>query len=391
MILPLLIVIIFILFSIKKPVYGLAFLICSLSINSNLLFGTDTTFLIKVLFLLSSILCVFRYGLKKDYIKLFVVVCAFFVIAQINATYTSNYNFMNAVQSMLSIVLGLTLVSIAFKNDDREFFLKTLSALPYMSIILGLYGLHSLNFSGRYGAGNTATNLSFIAAISCISLLTLYNESKENKYMTLSFFSLALCFLTLTRGGILFCLVVLLPHFINIVRKLKRRQIAILGVLLIVATAVIANVGPALLARMYGSSGELNTSGRIEAWTYILGLNKQFWFGEGIGKLITLTLVGVYIDHFNAAHNEFVRFYYESGILGVILLVLFFKSIFKDFIKNNRLSRFQNLTIVLAFMIYSFVDNTISNYVFFVPFMLYLNAVCLNNDSKKVIFKCRKH
>ena len=391
MILPLLIVIIFILLCIKKPIYGLAFLVCNLSINTNLLFGTDTTFLIKVLLLLSSILCIFRYGFKKDYIKLFVVGFAFFAIAQINATYTSNYNFMNAVQSAISIVLGLILTSIAFKNDDREFLLKTLSLLPYMSIILGLYGFHSLTFTGRYGAGNTATNLAFITAISCISFLTLYNESKKNKYMTLSFFSLVLCFLTLTRGGILFCLVVLFPHFANIIRKLKRRQIAIIGVLLIIAVAVIANVGPALIARMHGSSGTLNASGRIEAWTFILSQNRQFWFGEGIGKLNTLTLVGAYIDHFNAAHNEFVRFYYESGFLGLILLVVIFGNIFKEFIENNRLSKIQGFAIVFAFIVYSFVDNTISNHVFFILFMLYLNAASLNENSRKVRFKWRKN
>ena len=390
MILSLLIVIIFILLSIKKPVYGLAFLISNLSIDTYLLFGVDTAFLVKALLLLSSILCCYRYGFKRNYIKIFLAACAFFAMSQISATYTSNYNFMNAVQSMLSIVLGLILTSITFKNDDKKIFLKTLSLLPYMSIILGMYGLHSLSFSGRYGAGTSTTNLSFIAAISCISLLALYNESKENKYMTMSFLSLALCFLTLTRGGILFCLVVLSPHFISIIRKLKRRQIAILAVLLIIAAMVIANVGPALLARMHGSSGTLNASGRIEAWAFILSQNRQFWFGEGIGKLNTLTLVGAYIDHFNAAHNEFVRFYYESGFLGLILLIVVFGNIFKEFIENNKLSKIQSLAIVLAFIIYALVDNIISNNIFFVPFMLYLNAACLNENSRKVMLKWRR-
>lgn len=389
MILTLVILLIFLLSTMKRPVYGLSFLIGILSISTDLLFDINTTFIVKIMLLLSSVWCVFKYGFKKCQLKILTLSICLFLVSQLFATYTSNYSFMDAAQSMMSIMIGLILSAVTFKNEDRIFLLKVIGALPYLSIILGLYGLHSLTFSGRYGAGTTSTNLSFIATVSCVCLLTLYNEYKKNKYIVFSFISFAICLLTVTRGGILFCIIVLLPHLVDIAKKLKKSQMAILAISLFISVVAIANVWQGLLARMFGngSSGTLNASGRIEAWAYIIGLNTRFWFGEGIGKLYTLTLVGKYIDHFNAAHNEFVRFYYESGAIGIVLLIVIYYYIFKVFANSNKLSKFQNFMIILAFMIYSFVDNTISNYVFFVPFMLYLNVASSNDKLKKVIFK----
>ena len=384
MILSLIILLIFIFLTLKKPIYGLTFLIVTLSISMSLLFGIDTNFIVKVLLFMSSIICAYKYGLKKNYLKIFAIAICLFVLSQIFALYTSEYSFFDALQSMMSIMIGLILRSISFKNDDRMLLLKIISALPYLSIILGLYGFRSLIFSGRYGAGTTSTNLSFLCAVSVVASLTLYNELNKNKYIIISFGSFAICFLTLTRGGMLFCTLVLLPFIINTVKRIKTNQAFILGISFITILFIIINNWNSLILRMYTSTGALNTSGRIEAWSYIVGLNTRIWVGEGIGKLFTLTLAGRYIDHFNAAHNEFIRFYYESGVIGVGLLFIIFRYIFKEFINSNNFSRTQNIMILVAFGLYSFVDNTISNYVFFVPFMLYMNAACLNESSRRV-------
>lgn len=390
MILISIILFIFIICSIRKPTYGLAFLIATLSVSGEVLFGTDISLIIKILFFVSSLLCMLFYGIKIKYLRLYGYLLCFIVLSQLFASYGPNYTVINVVRAFVSLMIGILLLSIDFTEKDKFFFLKLLSLFPYLSIVLGLYGFHSLSFNGRYGAGTTSTNLSFLCAVSLIAALTLYNETKENKYLVSSSASFVICFLTLTRGGILFCILALLPFVIKILKKLKTNQVLILVMIFVIAIFVIIKNWQSLASRMYSNTGELNTSGRLEAWIYIIGLNTKKWVGSGIGKLNTLTLVGRYIDHFNAAHNEYVRFYYESGITGLFVLLTIFKNAFTNFFYGNNLSKFQNMMILLAFMIYSFVDNTISNHIFFIPFMLYLNVACLDENSKRMVFKWRR-
>lgn len=373
-----------------KSTYGLAFLIVTLSVNTTLLFGIDVNFIIKILFFVSALWNFCKYGIRKDNIKLFGYSIGILMFSQILASYTINYSLIVAVQAMMSIIIGIILVSVEFKADDRIFLLKVISGLPYFSIIFGMYSFRSLAFGGRYSAGTTPTNLAFLCAVSVVSLVSLYNRMKRNRYIILAIFSFVICFFTLTRGGILFCTIILLPCFADFIKKLKKSQFVALSICLIVIIVAIINNWQQLIQRMYTDTGEINSSGRLAAWNYILSLNKKIWVGEGFGKLFTLTFRGRYIDHFNAAHNEFVRFYYEAGILGCVLLLIMFIKIFKNYINGNALNKTQTIMIIIAFIIYSLVDNTISNYVFFIPFMLYLNTACLIGNCRRIIVKWRK-
>ena len=371
----------------KNKINGLIVLLFTFVINFKTLFHVDIETEIKIIFLFLSFYYMIIYGIKrKCFSWLYLIFSTIVLCSLYKADYTSSYNSWSAIKSSMSFYLGANLFLINFKEKEKEKIIKTLIFLPIISALLGpiVYGSGVFNSASRFKGGNTVTNLAFMCVVSIIACVYGYNKSRNDKYIKIAFMNTAICLLTLTRGGILSCLIMLLPFTINYLKKVTKKKLFFISISLVAVSIVIALVGSKLFGRMY-TSGVLNSSGRFEAWEYIVNLNGNRLFGEGYGKLTTLTLVGKYIDHFNAAHNEIVRSYYETGIVGTCGLVFTFVGLFTYMFKNKTVPTKYLICIILLFSLYSLVDNTISNYVFWLPFMLIINVYCDNNNNMKYL------
>jgi teichuronic acid biosynthesis protein TuaE len=109
-----------------------------------------------------------------------------------------------------------------------------------------------------------------------------------------------------------------------------------------------------------------NFSGRSVAWEYFINAAPDFnLFGAGLGAV---TRVTTYVNEFNlnafiTPHNEYIRFWFDLGWVGSIclffILAFIVLSIFSYVDKKYKIFCFLFL---VSFLIYSFVDNTLSTY-----------------------------
>lgn len=367
-----------------KRLYALIFMLCVLTIDFDAAFMLDIETQIKIIFLAISIIYMITYGIRKEYIKTYIIFITILILSLSVAHFTSDYSLTGALKSSMSFFLGLNFICTDFKENQQIKIEKCLMLLPIISLLIGVISGSFIIAKGRIGGASGATNLAFLTVNSIIAAIGLYMKFKDNKYISYCFASFAICFLTLTRGGILASGIVIMSILPFFFRKITSRKVGLIIVTICIGIAALFYSWDKLISRMY-SDGDINTSGRSVAWEYIISLNDNPLRGQGYGKLTTMRFTGAYIDHFSAAHNEFVRSYFETGLIGMGLLIIIFFIIFKSVFKNKIINGTQFLCIALAFTLYSFTDNTISNYIFWIPFMLNLNML-----YKKTIFQLNR-
>ena len=132
-----------------------------------------------------------------------------------------------------------------------------------------------------------------------------------------------------------------------------------------------------IILRSISGGGGLNTSGRFEAWSYYLNAGKSNRvFGLGLGAIKIIEGVDVN-NSFTAAHNEYLRFFVETGAVGFLLIFISFITVFYKLLKNNILKnkKFLLMALIVAFVVFSATDNTISAVQFWVPFCWYLGLI----------------
>ncbi|MEK0290648.1 O-antigen ligase family protein [Caldifermentibacillus hisashii] len=378
--------------SVVNPKKLLLVSISSLVVSMDRIFPVfDFMFFQKILILYSCLLCIFRYGWKrvtKISILLLVVLLA---ISLTLIPKTGNYSNIDLITSFTSILLGILVFFIKWNKDESLGVLRLLSKLPLISLGIGLIftfiGIHPIinPISNRLQGATISTHFVMASTIALVASLTLYyiDSTKTNRYMVLLNYILSLA--TLSRGGIIFSTIILLPYiFINIVNGLKSNMKFLKRVyILILLIPILIYFGLNIFERSF-SNGELNTSNRVQAWEILLKLSEDSrLIGLGIGYIKTIEDPEIADRGFNAAHNEYIRLLVESGWVGIILI---FCSLFSYMSKipNDNIANKKSLIILfyIGFMIYSFTDNTISAVQFWVPFNLYLGIVY--NKGNKV-------
>jgi O-antigen ligase len=74
-------------------------------------------------------------------------------------------------------------------------------------------------------------------------------------------------------------------------------------------------------------------------------------------------------------HNEYIRFYYDGGIIGAVLLFAAILYVFRNVIRETAKElRLYIVALMIGFLIYSISDNTLSTLQFILPFCIYLNV-----------------
>lgn len=368
----------------SKKITAFTFLILSLIIYYERFSTINIDFVIKVLMLITVIICLFIYGFDKRFIKLWSIILLFFIIILFNSKFSTYYTFYDMISSFLSLMIGLLCYSVNWPGSYQLKPLKFLSLMPIISIILGLIflptGLVPL-FSRYDGSGlggiSLATNLSFFCVVGIMSSTALFKETKEKKYRILSYVNFFIVLMTLTRGGIIACTILLAPDFYNWLKESSKNQSKFIFSIIsfIPIATIIGWITPKIMERTF-SDGALNTSGRLDAWNYIISLIQNRWIGNGLGNLKTLVNDPVLKQGFTAAHNEYVRIYFETGIIGFTIHLVIFCFIFSIARKKVYLElKTLVVTSMLCFMIYSFTDNTITNFRFWVPYLFVLSLI----------------
>lgn len=371
----------------KKKTYAMTFLIYSTIICYAYSFKISVDLVIKILFLITIAFSCWRYGVKKQSLKIFAILFILVFFGTILANFTNTYTFSDNITAVISTVLGFLIICVNWPTDDKEEILKRISFIPICSIIIGIIiiPLNIVPFFSRagnvgLGGASMATNLSFFCISAIMAALSVYKINSNVKYRLLAYINFLILLLTLTRGGILAGFIMIFPDIIKWLKETPKSFNKFIITLLIIGISIVPvmHIAELLLERSF-TNGEFNSSGRFEAWSYMIDIVDNKYIGNGFGFLKTAT--GGTLDRgFNAAHNEYIRIYLETGYIGLILHTILFGISFKTILAEQKI--FTKKTIyffILAFLVYSFTDNTITNYRFWIPFLF---TLCLWREKK---------
>jgi len=125
-----------------------------------------------------------------------------------------------------------------------------------------------------------------------------------------------------------------------------------------------------LLKSDYGDSA-LSGIWRLTHWLYILhligeGTLVQFVFGHGVGSSSSLLPT--------LPHNDYLRVLFEDGALGLLAWLSFLIAVLRRVATRHRY-------LVLAFLVYSFTENNIDNFLFMALFAALVAPSSVNQSE----------
>lgn len=348
---------------------------------------------LKTLFLLSLLV----YGIKG---KIKYKICLCLLISALLIYFSSmthvvlgfSYTIVDSITAFVSFVIGLIIFCLKISKREALNILHTIMLLPSISLLVGIptYLMGLTEYTSRAGTAiagaSLETNLSFFAVVGIMSALILKLDSKKALYTIFEIVNFIIVCGTLTRGGIIAALIMVFPDVVHFIRfnLLKVKGIVFSIVFLIIVPIPAFVLLEKIISRTF-SDGVINTSGRFDAWNYIISLVSNKIFGNGYGFLKTMDNDPRLVA-FTAAHNEYVRAYFETGVIGISLLILIFLVIYLYLKKSVIMDiRYYVLFSGLSFLTYAFTDNCITNYRFWIPFMFTYGCWMIFRKGDRII------
>lgn len=389
-----LILIIWVVALFRQPDMSISILLLfSVIYYDNFISNIQIDLLLKILFLITFIIAGLRIGFVSKYL-LTIIPSAFVIyfISIVHTQWTYNYSLVDSITAFTSLIIGLLIFCVNFNKQQELKILNVVSVLAIISLIVGipLSAVHLVDYFGRDGlalaGASLATNLSFFGTIGVMASETLKNRTNLSRYRWLEYINFLIVCATLTRGGILASILILIPELLNFLKlavyKTKYLMIFFIGLL--------ASIYPIKLlydeiSKRTFQNGQLNTSGRFDAWNHIIAITNNKWYGNGYGYLKTMT-GDTQLAAFTAAHNEYVRSYFETGIIGSTILVIILLSIFYWTLRSRVTKEFSYIIICcMAFLLYAFTDNCITNFRFWIPVMCVFSCMTVQEHSFKIV------
>jgi O-antigen ligase len=291
------------------------------------------------------------------------------------------------VRSFAALTLGPLLFSIGLSLCLARRLLALMALLPLMGVMAGgaltLGGAHDL-ISTSWGAfrlqgAGIPTHLAMLGLTGLFASLVLARG--ERAWLWVAGLDLAITLLTATRAfSVAALLLVSVAGFAEL-RPMLRRGPGVLAPafgLCAVVAVLVSIAAPNLVERFSDTGAEvhaINTSGRIEAWHFYYGEGRESpWFGRGLGAS-TVANQGDIHPAFRVPHNEYLRLFVDSGIVGAALILIAFGLVLRRALRSMPRSwRLVPAAYIGLFALLSFVDNTFSAQQYAVPFWLGLNA-----------------
>ncbi len=281
-----------------------------------------------------------------------------------------------SVRILFAITAGWFL--FAWNSSANEVqFARMLKATLYVigAISLVIFVIHPPEDGRLTSLFDVHTSKYFFFVFVVIFTHRVLRNNRTGDYVALVF-SFLLLTLSLQRGILMTAIAFLLLTFREkVFRKLT-------WVILAIIAAFAMGVFDPLINRLFykGYSGgsfrdmlsNINSSGRLEFWSYLWNNEKISFFGNGLGYAIDIgkeRFVGL-----NLVHNDFLWILIDIGIFGFASLILIFFYLLRSVgrIEDKILKRVY-FSLLLSILLVMFVDNFIIHiYVYFPLLFAYL-------------------
>jgi teichuronic acid biosynthesis protein TuaE len=348
----------------------------------------------KIFVLVSIIIYIVMYGIKKKitYIPIWTYLLLL-VFSLTLSTWPQGFTMNDLITGFAGYLLGWVIFYTNWRSVDK--YLKLLTYMSAISLAIGLlftiahiHNVIGIDYLGnmRIEGSTISPYLAMMGLIGMVAAITIYhrpNQDKKSLYVFMILFNFLIVLATLTRGAIIGALLILVAFVINYVRNFRKNHgyisFGILSGFIFLLLVTLVFTYYAASRTFMGTSGDdINSSGRMAAWAEYLKLSSvNRIFGLGIGSLKTLKGTDLVGTTFTAAHNEYIHFIVENGVVGFALILLSFIVIFAVIWRNNNLGRAGYLfpCLIMTFVIFSFTDNTIAAPQFWYLFCWYLGLI----------------
>ncbi|WP_128893848.1 O-antigen ligase family protein [Longirhabdus pacifica] len=350
--------------------------------------GFDLLSIYKLMVIVLIIPYVLQKGLEW---KLLLPLTSFVLLLAISLVFSSaEVSNSMMLKSFIGLSVPFLFLAVKWKSKTVNQHMKLLCWLAPVSVCIGsllhlinVYPMFVIEFTGafRLQGASIPSHLAMLACVGfVISLLELKRVPQQMLFFSISAsVNFLILLATGTRGPLIVAILMVIYFIVDMVMQyVKGRIVLIIPILFIFVSTIAAFflVLDNMKTRSISDSGVLDTSGRTDAWSFYLERAADTpWFGKGLGSSLEAN-DGTLYDGFVVPHNEYIRFYYDTGLIGAVILFLFLCITFHLVYKQlQRSLRPYFLCFIIGFLLYTFTDNTLSTIQFILPFCWYLSGL----------------
>ncbi|RZL46888.1 MAG: hypothetical protein EOP00_13580 [Pedobacter sp.] len=362
----------------KINLYSLLYILC---IVSSFFTNYEVTFLIWLVTVLVTLRKKYS-GIIFNFVLLFSGVV---VIASVSTLYY-NYQAFSMIKDftyLLKPILGLLVgyqIFDKFKNKNFDVFINaglTLSAIHIILILVAFLKFHSMDMNlirAEAGYFSDYEVYVFVVLLFSNKFNIQIDKKRRTLYMLIIGFSI---FMYLARTNFLQLAILILGikgYYVLTRKSVKVLSFVVMGVLLSYSAIYYSNPkrnGKGIETLLYkikiAPEEAFKTKIDEDDWKDFNDNYRSFEnittvnrvtsdgtraviFGKGIGSTVNIgqkiyTTDGSIIRHFSVAHNGFMTIFLKSGLVGVVLLLIFLYLLYKQ--KRNEVPLINNLNMLL--------------------------------------------
>ncbi|MBB6635128.1 O-antigen ligase family protein [Cohnella thailandensis] len=395
-----------VLLTVQSPHWGGYLLLAASAVSVQYLFdvhvlGMDLLSLQKFFILLLCLPAALKYGVYGKKAAPVVALAVMLAFTYLLADRPPSLGAFEPIKAFIGLSSPFVMMLIRWPKPVAAKLVDLICFLPLISVFVGFaldtvgfYSLFLTEFTGavRLEGANIPPHLAFLAFMAF--MVSIIEAKRRPDRLVFHYSMMSINFLILlltgTRGALISCLLMVFLFLYDLVKQYLKGKTALLipliGFVAVLGTSVwlqLDNLKKRSFERTTGAGIDL--SGRLEAWTYFLkGAEGSPWFGKGLGAVLVAN-DGSIFEGFTVPHNEYIRFYYDGGLIGAIILFAALFFLFSVVIRETAKGlRIYIAVLIIGFLIYSLSDNTLSTLQFILPFCIYLNATgALSNSDKE--------
>lgn len=326
---------------------------------------------LNVFFLITSIR---KEIVSNKLINLLFLLIFFSIISLINSINLAES--VLSVFKLLSIVVTVYCLSRSFQNNKNyiEDFVKFIFLILCFEVIYTLYNYYSIDQIKDFTGISMNRNISSFSILIKVPIVFYLKESRKLSSLKFLLFMLELgivlsLFLLESRAAIG---LILLIYFTQIITSFKSKRKLLSYSLIFAISLFFLNINTSTDSKMVNKNSDLlnslKTDESLQRRLEFIKIGSQLFkeypiFGSGIGTWkINSRNIKYRSDNSNEvsyyAHNDFIQFLVEIGILGFLTYALIFILIIKEIFKSWRYHKLYKYLIIIFIII--FIDTLIN-------------------------------
>jgi len=319
---------------------------------------------------------------------------SYFTVDPNPAMYISLYPYRTEGELFRILAYTLFFVMLVFQVKDEHTLLRMFTIMSYFGFGLAVFAiLQKAAWNGKIywfreiTAGtpfgpfvNRNHYAGFIGMLLPLTLGLSFLQKRKERRLLFGFFAVIMAvsiFLTLSRAGIIsfFAGITLFALFLSWY-KFRTRRIWVLAAFLFIVFLYLLYLGiDPVIDRFYAT--DITREARLAVWSDTLSACKDFFLaGSGLGTFINVFQLyssEKFMTIYDHAHNDYLEFFLEMGIIGTLLLFSFLFLYIRLIVRGKwdertgivRISLFSSLITVLVHSIFDFNLHIPSNALMF--------------------------